>query len=411
MPQFGAHGVLRTPAMQRHLTTIGTLAALLALGLLSGCADSLMFRGASPEAAEAPPDYQGEDPLADDDDDAAGDDDDDTGGGGNEVAELLNIDPAPGSDDHHYRRPIVISFTESATGTSFALFEGAAPVALDVSWDDDATTCTLTPDRLAPNTTYTMEVDLYGQGQAWTFTTSGVGELEVDPSTLDQATFVLDIESASLLSPPGLGALSANATQNGAPAVQVEFASSGTERFTLQAGLVADADGDWSQDPCASAQGIAIDEDFQRSDAFFSAAGDSMSFYLGSALVQTEEAWVEGDFSADGESLVEVDVGGWVVADSLDELSSGMDVCATLADTLGTPCVQCPTSDGQCAWFEIEGISGTRVNLDIEDIQDGTCTDGDETVWLGCSTVARHGATPLLLLLGLLAMAVRRRIG
>lgn len=390
----------------RRISTLSALLVTLLAFSLAGCSESMLTatRSASPDAA--PPGYEGDDPLANDDD-AAGDDDDDDAG--SEIAEILNIDPPPGSTDHHYRRPLRVTFTEDAAGTPFGLFRDGEPVPHDVSWDDDFTTCTLTPlPRLEPDTTYSVEVDLYGQGQAWTFTTSSVGALDREAETLDGATFVLDTTTAEVLAPAGLTSLGASATIAGSPAVQIDFTDPGTwNRFTLQAGLVTAAADTWTQDECANAELLSVEDGFQRSDALFSAAGDSMSFYLGETLVEVEDAWLEGDFAPDAQTLVEVDLSGWVRADSLDGLAGGQDACSMLAELLGAECVACPQTDAQCAWFEVEGLSGTRTELDIQDIDSDSCPD-TPTAWLGCSAAGASGA-PALLLIGLLGIAVRRR--
>ena len=380
--------------------------------VLGGCSESVFRSGIPPQADESGPGYRGEDPLAnDDDDDAAGDDDDGTGG--SDVAEILNIDPAPGSSDHHYRRPLRIAFTANAVGTSLSLFAEGVPVPHELSWDADWTTCTMTPlPRLDPATTYTVEVDLYGQGQAWTFTTSDVGLLQSEPASLDAATFVLDTTSAAIVAPAGLGSLGASATLAGSPAVQLTFVPGPDyNRFTMRSGLVTGNEGDWDQDGCASAGSVSIDDDFRREDAFFSASGDSMGFWLGSTLVEVEDAWIEGDFGPDGQSLQEVDVSGFVLASSLDSLSGTEDGCALLSDLLGADCVPCPQADGQCAWFDIEGLSGARSDAQIDDVDGGACSEADVTVWLGCSAAGQGAADPraLLALIGVLGFAVRRR--
>ena len=409
--------MLKPAVMRRITTSIWALIALSAAIGLVGCEDGAMRIAIAPQAADgAPPDYNNEDPLADDDDDASGDDDDDDGAGA-DVAELLNIDPAPGTDTHHYRRPITIAFTSDATGASFDLFTDGYPVAFDLQWNDDWTACSLVPQpRLEPDTTYTVEVELYGQGQAWTFSTSAVGLLQIEESPLDDSTFVLDTSSASVVSPAGLTSLGASAEITGALALQVQFSDTvDYSRFSTVAGLVVDNGDDWEQDFCAGAQTVAIDDGFQRERAFFSASGDDLSLYIGSTLVQAEMGWIEGDFGPTGETLVEVQASGWLTAESLDSLAGGQDGCEILDELLGASCQQCPQTDGQCAWFDIQGVSGARADLAIEGVAPADLDSCDEggTAWIGCSAAGGSAPAPraLALLAGLLGItAVRRRM-
>jgi MYXO-CTERM domain-containing protein len=394
-----------------------TLIALCAAIGLGGCAEAGLRTALVPQAADgSPPDYNGEDPLADDDDDDASGDDDDDGAGG-DVAELLNIDPAPGTDTHHYRRPITITFTADASGASFDLFADGAPVAHELSWNEDWTACSLDPlPQLEPDTTYTVEVELYGQGQAWTFSTSSVGLLQIEESTLNGSTFVLNTSSASVVSPAGLTSLGANADISGALALQVQFSDTvDWSRFSAVAGLVSESGDDWEQDLCAGAQAVGVEGGFQRERAFFSASGDELSLYIGSALVQAEMAWIEGDFGPVGTTLVEVQASGWLRAESLDSLAGGQDGCDVLDELLGASCQQCPLTDGQCAWFDIEGVTGTRTDLGLEDVEatDFDACDEGGTEWIGCSTAGGSAPGPrlLVLLAGLLGItAVRRRM-
>ncbi len=409
--------MLKPAVMPRITTSLWTLIALSALIGLGGCAEAGLRTALAPQAADgAPPDYNNEDPLADDDDDddATGDDDD---GAGGDVAELLNIDPAPGTDSHHYRRPITIAFTSDATGASFDLFTDGYPVAFDLQWNDDWTACSLVPlPRLEPDTTYTVEVELYGQGQAWTFSTSAVGLLQIEESTLNNSTFVLDTSSASVVSPAGLTSVGASAEIAGALALQVQFSdTTDYSRFSTVAGLVVNDGDDWEQDFCAGAQAVAVADGFQRDRAFFSASGDDLTFYLGSTLVQAEMAWIEGDFGPTGDTLVEVQASGWLTAASLDSLAGGQDGCELLDELLGASCQQCPLTEGQCAWFDIQQLSGTRTDLAIEgvDAADFDACDEGGTAWIGCSAAGggAPGSRVFALLAGLLGIAaVRRRM-
>lgn len=400
--------------MPRLTTLLGTLLAMTAMLAIAGCADEALNLAIPPQARADGPDYNGEDPLADDDDDdMAGDDDD---GGGSDVAELLNIDPAPGSSDHHYRRPITIAFTSDASGVSFGLFSSGGPVDHEITWNTDWTLCSITPlPRLEPDTTYSVEVDLYGQGQAWTFTTSSVGLLQIEQATLDEATFALDTSAASVLAPAGLAALNSTAAFSGTPAVSFLFSDPGTwTRFSMRTGLFAEGGETWEQDFCAGSEAIDVDDDFQLERAFFTASGETMSFYLGSTLVQAESAWIEGDFGPTGETLVEVQMSGWLASESLDALT-GQDGCGLLGELLSTTCEPCPSSDGQCAWFSVVGLSGARTDVPLEEVSASTIDncDGGGTTWLGCSSAGGGAPSPqvLLLLTGLLGIgAVRRRI-
>lgn len=402
------------------------LTSLLALLLLAaGCAEgdsALLMQNRS--AAEY--DDSTMPPLApggeDDDDDAAstGDDDDDATESGpdedpNYALDITSILPAPDSIDHHYRQPIVVSFTGYAAGVQLYIVneEGDRLDTVD-TWNEDFTELSSLPAEaelgspfLRPLHSYEVGVDIGNTSLSWTFTTSAIGQQVLDPDSLHGRTYAVSFAEAHSPDSAPLAQLIAS-VQGPTWLWQVDL-SGGNVDFNSGVGTEDDADADgFNQDMCTRTGlvgGADAGVELVTNPYFASPPGD-FSLWLDDQQLQFEQGWIDGDFLGDGSALLEVAYRGWLRADSLVALI-GDDACALLDSQAGLQCEACPSGDGDCAWVHVAGVSGVETDLELAEVAaDADCSDGDGLPVLSCSTVDRSGA--FWLLLPLLAL-VRRR--
>lgn len=381
---------------------LSPLALLALLTLLTGCADSLVAR------AGGEPDYSESDPLAGDDDDMAtgddddipGDDDDDDGVG------LVNLDPAPGSSDHHYRQPLLIVFDTEASGAEVALADDygvAVPHTLE--WNDARTRVWIHPvSWLEPDSTYSVSIALGSLQQSYLFSTSHVGVLDVEPESLVGSTWGLQLGDARVLAPSDLGAASTFELA-GAPLLGLQAVS---PSVSLEMGMGVEELDTWSQDGCSTAG--AVDTPFELDGSYLSAAPELLTLHAGHTSVTLEAAWVATDVLPDGSGLAELELSGWLHESSLGDLLETPYPCEALAAGSSSACEPCPSTVGSCVWVEVDGVSAVEVQVELESVSPSevdACPEGP-TQWIGCSASGARG-TSLLGWLLLLPFVRRRR--
>lgn len=377
------------------------LFSLALLALLTGCADSLAVRsGGEPDYNESDPLAGDDDDLVGDDDDIAGDDDDDDGVG------LVNLDPAPGSSDHHYRRPLLIVFDTEASGAEVALADDygvAVPHTLE--WNEARTRVWIHPvSWLEPDSTYSVSIALGSLQQSYLFSTSHVGVLDVEPEALVGLTWGLQLGDARVLAPSDLGAASTFELA-GAPLLGLQALS---PAISLEMGMGVEDQDSWSQDACSTA-GV-VETPFALEGAYLSAEPELLTLHAGHTSVTLEAASVAADVLPDGSGLAELELSGWLHEASLGDLLETPYPCEALAAGSSSACEPCPASTGSCVWVEVDGISALEVQVDIEPVgpsQVDACPEGP-TRWIGCSAAGAPGASLLAWLL-LLPFVRRRR--
>ncbi len=386
--------------------------------LLAGCADQALTRATSLGRGELGPEY--EPPIAaDDDDDAAtGNDDDDDDDDAEDPAplDIATVDPEPESTDHHYRQPIRIWFSGYAAGVQVRLTnEAGDSIPVITSWDEGLSLLEVQPfegtgpsGTLNPLSTYTVDVDVGDTTLGWSFTTSIIGTPVDDKDSLAGRTYAMQFDAVRAPKTPGLEGL-LNAL-GGGPVWLWQVALGEDDEVDFQNGLGedADADGVAEQDPCSatwSLGGADATVELVTNPYFASEPGD-FGLSIDGTWLSFEEGWVEGDFAPAGDSLVEVAFRGWLRSDSLEPLV-GADACELLEESADLTCIACPSGDGQCAWVEVEGLSGSETSADFSEVDDDAADDcGDKPLTIANCSVGGDSARLGLLLLPLL---LRRR--
>ncbi len=413
------------------LRSSSLLLALLggAILVLSGCAEQALMSRSGGAEADGTLSYEPEDPFADDDDDdwdPPSDDDDGAGNDDDDQAigwvEVLSYDPPAGATDHHYRAPIVVTFSDVALSASVTLYDddtGHAVVMVE-EWSEDGTVLVATPaEFLSPLTAYSVGIDLGDASLEYRFSTSEIGSpvgVSDDPeeiaAELDGRLYEIEFGQATSHSSQTVGSLLAQLDAGPAWLWQVDFDDS--LDLALNTGLGdVDADGDAvSQNLCSATEVLGTsDAPAQLYDPYFASTPGLFTLLAGDAAIVFEDGWVDGDFSPDGTRLVEIGFRGWLRVDSIDGLLD-MDACKWLADEVDSSCDVCPSGEGECAWVEVSGLSGLETAIDFgwvdaDDVED--CPEAPDP--LDCSMASGAGSAGLLglLLTGLLVGSQRRR--
>jgi len=392
--------------------------------------DTPLYRGSDPfadDSESAPPG------TSDDDDDASSDDDDVAGGGTASEAVILELEPAPDSTSHHYRRPIAITFDGDGSGSTVRIVGPNASNAADEvallpqQWSADGTYVEILPAAfLAPESLYRVAIEQSGSILEYSFTTSDIGRPLDAGVSVETLTYSIGPGSGVVISPVGLAPMlqALPAELSWLWQFHSDSATAGSD-LSIDTGLGSALSSGMVQDSCtptsellSSGLGLSLE------DAYFSNAPGLMSFWLGEGLLQLEDALVDGDFAPDASRVEEVSVRGWLDSASLaqwvdsDPVSPGSTAsspCDWLEYEMGAACETCPSGQEGCIWVHIASLSGAVAAVPLESVEVDAITPCDDdadafTSALSCSLGAGRQlpAAWLLLLPGVLLLLRRR---
>jgi len=290
--------------------------------------------------------------------------------------------PAAGDTAFFYRGQMTVKFQAdaNAVGTTFSLSDGSADVTLStVEWSADGKTAFFGPSTpLAPSTSYTLSVQTdCAEAADIAFTTSALGAAVTAPADLEGMTYELDLASADIVKPPGVGGLLGTLLgQLGDTAILFEVKSVDTGAGTIDLfGGVGDKaqDGTISQDLCdptfslGGATGDAADFD---NPYFELNAPDGITIAAAGVEVTLDSVLLSGAFEADGSSIGGARLAGQAdarkLAPALGDLLSDIDdadsLC-TLISSFGVACEPCE-GDGQnyCLTIDAQNITAEKVD-------------------------------------------------
>lgn len=397
----------------------------LALSLLAACAPAAdraatLSAAPPPYAPEADPEST---PTSGGDDDSGNPTDDDGTEASYEPAPVVAVEPAPDSDGHHYRDPLIVEFGAYAYGGSVTLSEVDGPsLALDEVWNADYNRLVAWPvEVLRPLTTYRVTIVAGSGAQSYEFRTSSVGTVVPDPSVLADRTFALTFGAARSFEPAGLadwlrvaapstGVLLQLGALDLAANLEDADAAPGTVVFSAEASVGVEDGGSWSAQSCGSSWSAEAGA-FVFENPYFVRPTGALVLQAGPLSLQFVEARLEGDVSPEAEALLNVGLSGWLVADSLAAAYGGAP-CDGAAALLGASCEACPVSAGlpaktQCFRVEIDHLSGGLTSAQPAVTEAADCPDGFTDV-ATCQQAGGSAPTALLLALPLLAGNRRR---
>lgn len=263
--------------------------------------------------------------------------------------------PEDGATAVYYRDPIQFYLSDpDPAATVQAPFSGATTVS------SDGMLLTYTPDKpLEPNTAYTVTLRDCKGARDLSFTTSAFGEALADPGALAGGAYALDLTSALITKPVGVGSIISSFIS-----ADLLFGVETVDAARLQAVVALSNSYATDQNLCRETPDTP-GSDF--SEAPYVAVGPmELNLEMGGALVPLRNAWITGAFSVDGASLGGATVTGVMdfreadmavpdLGDALVNSGLGRDDFCTLLPNFGGQCVVC--DDGQEECFEFQAIS------------------------------------------------------
>lgn len=400
------------------LRTLLALLLLLPTLALSACAQQALVNsrsgGQADETANGSQYEPPGDPFEGDDDEPTSDDDDDDGAGGE--AEIVSYDPEPGATDHHYRAPIVLEFAAYDAGAWVSLYDTASNYEqpIEHEWSKDGTVLTATPAHfLQPGSDYVVSIDLGEAALEYSFSTSNIGmPLTGGIDDVAGRTYAISfagVNSAHNSEFAGLLSSAGGPTWLWSVGAEPDADGDGLEDMSITSG-VGLFDEAWYQDLCTPTAMLEAGSPATLEDPYFATDSGPMTLNIDGVAIEFEAAGYDGDFTPSGEQIVEVGIWGWLVADSVASLAGATPACDWLADNASLTCAPCPSGVGECAWLEVDGLSGDAAELDFADVDaDGIEECGGEPLSvLGCSVSRFPGSSLLALLVAFGAVAVRR---
>lgn len=264
---------------------------------------------------------------------------------------------SPASRD--IRLDATFSGTASAEGVVFTVLDAAGEaVSGTVTLSEDE--ATWAPDALlAENAAYTWTVSVCEATGGGGFTTGAWGD-RVDPSTMADSTYQLDLDDATWVAPRN-GEAIFSSLFDGVLLLGVQSADDALVDVLAAVGEVYDDE--VLQDPCYAT--ADFDPSDFRNDPYLTVGPTTLSLNVSGITVPLQNVYVSGAF-----------VGGTALADgTLDaeldmrEAAAGFggysasDLCSLLKSYVGLSCVACSV-DGEelCVQLQLEDITGNLVD-------------------------------------------------
>ncbi|MCB9759519.1 MAG: Ig-like domain-containing protein [Alphaproteobacteria bacterium] len=274
--------------------------------------------------------------------------------------------PANGATNAYYRGDIEFHLSEPYTDATIAV-DGVT----GTTWtNEDGDVVYFTPDApLAPSTEYTATITTC-QDTPITFSTSALGTTIGDVTSLNSATYTLDLQSGRIVIPPGVGSVLESYLEV-TLFMQVEDANS-TDISIF--GAVAD-DAGTAQDYCTETLDFPV-ADFSEAP-FFVVGPETTELAVAGYEITIEDLLISGTFAADGSYW-----GGGVLAgqvdtrplvDLVEEGGEDNAICEIVAG-FGVACETCP-GDGEpyCLSIKAVELSGEETSVTIETIEMSDC--------------------------------------
>ncbi len=286
--------------------------------------------------------------------------------------------PAAGSPSAYYLDPIDFVLTgPDATATITTDIPGSQVVSADgltVSW--------VPTSPLDPATSYSASLTYCAGTHDLSFTTSELGGAMTDTSVLLDKTYVLDLGTANIIEPPGVGAVLGGLVENG---ILIGVMGIDGSNISMSGGLESDAGG---QDYCTATFPFP-DADFSAAPFFSVGPQDTVLSFAGYEI-SVKQLEITGTFAADGSYFGGGTLGGAVdardIAEAFPEL--GYDA-AGLCDFLvsfGAECGACTDSEPYCLTLVAKDIVAEEASgLVLVEVAANDC--------VGCETAAPDPTT------------------
>jgi len=286
--------------------------------------------------------------------------------------EIDSTVPASGAVDAYYRAPIEFSLSDAdPTATITTDIPGSQTTSAD------GKTVIWTPtDALAPSTAYTVTLDYCGGNADLAFTTSALGTAIPDTSSLVGATYTIDLATARIVEPAGIGSVLTSQLQQSI-LVGVESVDASNIQMI---GAIAAA-GTTTQDYCTPT--IPFPSADFTTAPFFTIGPRTTSLSVAGYNVEIQDLEITGTFAADGSYFGGGTLSGTIdtrpLAPLLDDSGNEGAIC-DLAVNFGAACEACPSDGGMfCLTLVADQITADAVS-------GGPLVEVDGSDCTGCET-------------------------
>lgn len=309
-------------------------------------------------------------------------DETDTNGGGTADCVLPSSTIPADGGTFFYKGVFVVTFESDAqaVSASFALDAGTLTAP---EWDNGGRTATFTASGLTPSTGYTLTVTTdCADAFTYAFTTDAFGNPVADVTTLVDNVYELDLGSANIVKPPGVGSLLGTLLDSlGDTAILFKVKSATATSINFFGGIgEKDAAGTITQDRCTPT--FALDDTVTGATVLFENpyfevnAPDGITLDVAGLSITLGSVLLSGAFAADGSSLGGARLAGQADArDLVDALADLLDVGSAdeVCSLLGGFGVACePCSDGQnfCLTLDAQSIGAEKVEAVFDELPD-----------------------------------------
>lgn len=299
------------------------------------------------------------------DDSGSGRDSDDTGPDDGCDVQVESTLPSQGAVDVYYRSIIEFHLNQRHLDATFtADFPGVTTML------EGGEIWTYTPDPpLAPNTTYTISLDICSDETWLEFTTSELGSNPVEPLDLIGNPFLVAFDDARFVKPPDVGSI---LQQYLSGLYLVPTAQDEHSIIMFGATTLADSD---LQAYCAPTAHLP-EGTFDEFGYFALGGGETHTLQVSGIDVDISNLTIEGSFAPDGSYFGGGRMTGMIDTRPLDTLvdeEAEEGYICDLAVGLGMMCVPCPDGESYCMEIEIDQLVGNAEFTDVVEIAGTNC--------------------------------------
>ena len=288
------------------------------------------------------------------------------------TVQAIALDPEEGTFDVYYRDTMGVTFDDDASALSpvVSLTDAdGGSVTASLDFDDTGFKAVITPDApLMASTTYTLSVDVCGNTNSASFTTSEYGApLTIATEDLAGSTYNFNLGGADYTRPEGLGEVLASFLD--APLL-IGVGTTDGDNIQILGTQGQESGGSVTADPSFPIWDFGT---ATLDGAYFKSATTDIELEYGCATIPIYGFQLEGTFSADGTLIGGGSATG--LGDSremgcLASLGSDPDAICGLAATFGLACETCPDGNPWCltieGWFDPAPVL-PDVSLSLED--------------------------------------------
>jgi hypothetical protein len=277
--------------------------------------------------------------------------------------------PADGATGVFFRTPIEIYFNQDETSTATITLADAsgADVPGTVTFSDDGEVASFAPSAaLSPSTEYTLTAAYSCDKTATaTFSTSATGAA-VDPTTLIDNVYNIDLGSGRIINPPGVGDLVEPLIADAGVYILVSPTAIEGSSITMTGALGVDNGSGLEQDVCTESINFPVAADYT-GNPYFTISGDNVAISVQGFDLEIAALDLSGAFSPDGNSIEGIKLDAFADTSSLGSLLDLGDdpaaVCGLLVG-FGVSCVDCGNGQSTCIQLVVDSLTAPITTID-----------------------------------------------